>query len=113
MLLNSQKDSTWVLRVLRNICRVTSRVDLFGCQYSSLQMGASRCRSSQVSPLMPSRKHCRFSGISLGIVQEVSDRLTALWMSWCMAALSCSAISSVQEGVVAVSWLGVGVWLAW
>ena len=89
-----------MLRSLKNICRVTSLVNLFGCLYNSLQIGARRCHSSHVRPLMPSKKHVKFSGISLGVVRLVSVHSMVLWMSECMVALSCKAISSVLVGVV-------------
>ena len=63
---------------------------------------------SHVSLLMPSKKHVRFSGISLGVVRVVSDRSMVLWMRECVAALSCNAISSVLVGVVVAVRTGVG-----
>ena len=72
-------------------------------------MGERRCRSSHVRPLMSSKKHVRFSGISLGVVRVVSVCSTALWMRECAVALRCKVISSVLVGVVVAAWSGVGV----
>ena len=56
-----------------------------------------------------SKKHVRFSGISLGVVRVVLVHSTVLWMREWAAALSCKAISSVLLGVVIAAWSGVGV----
>ena len=57
---------------------------------------------------MPSKKHVKFLGISLGVVQLVSVHSTVLWMSECMAVLSYKAISSVLVGIVVAVVSGVG-----
>ena len=87
---------------------MTSLVDLFGCLYNSLQIGVRRCHSSHVRLLRLSKKHVRFSGFSLGIVQVVSVHLMALWIRECAAALSCKVISSVLLGAGTAIGSGVG-----
>ena len=70
-------------------------------------MGARRCCSSHVSPLMPSRKQVKFSSISFWDGQVVSVHLMVFWINEWAVALSCRAISSVLLGVIAVE-VGVG-----
>ena len=108
VLLNSRNESACMLSSLKKICKVTSRIDLLGCLYRSVQMGVSRDRSSHVRLLRPSRKQHGFSGSSLGVARVVSVHLMVLWIRACAAALSCRAISLVQlwAGAVVVSGMG-------
>ena len=85
-----------------------SLVNLLGSLYNSLQIGARRCCSSHVRLLRLSKKHVKFSGISLGIVQVVSLCLMVLWMRECAAVLSCKAISSVLLGTGTAMGSGAG-----
>ena len=57
---------------------------------------------------MPSKKHVKFLEMSLGVVQLVLVHSMVLWLSECVAVLSCKAISSVIVGVVVATVSGVG-----
>ena len=85
VLLNLRKDGVCVLSSSKNVWQAMSRVDLLGCLYSSFQMGARRCCSSHVSPLMPSRKQVRFSAFPSGMA------------GWCRCARWCSGLTSGQR----------------